>query len=99
MEEFVASLYKNKLSSTRRCMELTWHKCTDDLPEESFNPCLYVTDGKDVFAATWKTERGWKRFENGGWYLEPGVNSDGYWWADLVQTVRGFAPKLKCWNL
>lgn len=98
-DKIVDSYCSHRLSSNRRRMELTWHKCTDDLPEEAYNPCLYVTDGNDVFAVTWKTERGWKRFERGGWYIEPGVNSDGYWWADLVQTVRGFAPKLKYWNL
>ena len=28
-----------------------------------------------------------QRFEHGGWYIEPGINSDGYWWADIEQTV------------
>lgn len=80
---------------TRRTMELVWHSCTDRPPEEAYNPCLYVTDGKEVFPVTWETTLGWRRFEKGGWYIEPGVNSDGYWWADLVQTVNGFAPVQK----
>lgn len=73
-------------------MEIVWHSCTDCLPSEDYNPVLYITDGKDVFPATWKREEGWQRFTSGGWYIEPGVNSDGYYWADLVQTVNGFEP-------
>lgn len=77
---------------TKHTMELVWHSCTDCPPEEDYNSCLYVTDGEEVFPATWKTDRNWHRFEKGGWYIEVGVNSDGYWWADLIQTVNGFAP-------
>lgn len=77
----------------KKCkMELVWHSCTDCPPEEEYNQCLYITDGRDVFPATWKTTRGWRRFETSGWYIEPGVNSDNYWWADLVQTANGFRP-------
>ena len=77
---------------TKHTMELVWHSCTDCPPEEDYNACLYVTDGREVFATTWKMTRDWRRFEIGGWYIEPGVNAEGYWWADLNQTVSGFAP-------
>ena len=69
-------------------MELTWHSCTTCLPEEDYNPCLYVTDGNSVFGTTWKRDPNWQRFEHGKWYIEPGINSDGYWWADIEDTVR-----------
>ena len=73
----------------KHTMELVWHSCTDCLPSEDFNSQLCVTDGKDVFLATWKRDPDWQRFVAGKWYIEPGVNSDGLWWADLVQTVKG----------
>ena len=70
-------------------IELTWHSCTDCLPEEDYNKCLYVTDGKDIELMRWRRTPGWQRFENLTWYIESGVNSDGYWWADIEQTVQG----------
>lgn len=77
----------------KHTMELVWHSCTSYLPKEDYNPGLYVTDGKEVFPVIWRRDKdGWQRFSAGKWYIEPGVNSDGYWWADLVQTINGFAP-------
>lgn len=73
-------------------MELVWHSCTDCLPSEDFNPRLYVTDGCDFFPVSWARDGKWQRFMSGGWYIEPGVNSDGYRWADLLQTVGMFPP-------
>lgn len=70
-------------------MELTWHSCETCLPEEDYNACLYVTDGNEVFPTTWRRDHNWQRFEHCYWYIEPGINSDGYWWADIEQTVRG----------
>lgn len=77
---------------TKHTMELVWHSCTDHQPEEDYNPCLHVTDGNMVMAMRWKRDPHWRRFESGGWYIEPGINSEGYWWADLIQTANGFAP-------
>lgn len=73
-------------------MELTWHSCTDCLPSEDFNSTLYVTDGQTFFPATWIRDSERQRFVSGNLYIKPGVNSDGYWWADILQTVRGFEP-------
>lgn len=73
-------------------MELIWHSCTDCLPSEDFNPRLYVTDGCNFFPVSWARDGEWQRFISGGWYIEPGINSEGYWWADLLQTVGKFAP-------
>ena len=76
----------------RYTMELVWHSCSFNLPQEDYNDCIYVTNGKEVLSTTWKRDKkGWQRFETSGWYIEPGVNSDGWWWADLVQTVNGFS--------
>ena len=78
---------------TKHTMELVWHSCTDCSPEEDYNKQLFITDGETVATASWRRSTdGWQRFVIGGWYIEPGVNSDGYWWADIEQTVRGFAP-------
>lgn len=73
----------------KHTMELVWHSCSDCLPSEDFNPRLYITDGCNVFEASWKRTDDWQHFASGGWYIEPGVNSEGYWWADLLQTVKG----------
>lgn len=80
------------LVSNKYTMELVWHSCTSYLPKEDYNPCLYVTNGREVFPVVWKRDPDWQRFVSGNWYIEPGVNSEGFWWADLVQTVKGFAP-------
>lgn len=72
-------------------MELVWHSCTDCLPNEDFNSRLYVTDGRDVFPVSWARENHLQRFTHGSWYIEPGVNSEGYWWADILQTIQGVA--------
>lgn len=73
----------------KHTMEVVWHSCTDCPPIESYNAKLFITDGKDVFPASWKKECGRYVFVSRAWYIEPGVNSDGYWWADLIQTVGG----------
>ena len=75
-------------SENKFTTKLVWHSCTTCPPEENYNPCLYVTDGHSIMTMRWKKEPYWTRFENGGWYIEPGVNSGGYWWADLTQTIR-----------
>lgn len=82
---------------TKHTMELVWHSCTDCPPEEDYNDCLYVTDGEDFVEVEWRREGEHQYFliDNGPgerYYLEVGVNSDGWWWADLIQTVNGFAP-------
>lgn len=80
-----------KVNFMKQKMELIWHSCTDCLPNEDFNSRLYVTDGSDVFPVSWARENHLQRFTHGGWYIEPGVNSEGYWWADILQTVQGVA--------
>ena len=80
------------IQNVKYTMELVWHSCTNNLPRETYHPTLYITNGREVFPTAWKCELEWKRFEIPGWYIEPGVNSDGWWWADLVQTVNGFEP-------
>lgn len=69
-------------------MELTWHSCQTCPPEEDYNPCLYVTDGKTIFPMRWKKDNEWQRFECGTWYIEKDVNAPNFWWADLNQTIR-----------
>lgn len=70
-------------------MELTWHSCTTCPPEEDYNPCLYVTNWTGaIIPMRWYRDSNWQRFEDGGWYIEPGINSNGYWWADIIQTAR-----------
>lgn len=78
-------------------MELVWHSCTDCPPKEDYNELLYVTDGEDVVEVEWKRDGDRQYFfveysplERCD--IEVGVNSDGWWWADLQQTVRGFMP-------
>lgn len=81
---------------TKHTMELVWHSCVDCLPEEDYNPHLYVTDGTDVIEMEWERDGDHQRFifedEACLFRLEAGADADGWWWADLVQTVSGFAP-------
>ena len=70
-------------------MELVWHSCDSYPPKEDYNACLYVTDGYVVFPMRWKRDTDWQRFDNGAWYIEPGINAKEYWWADITQTVQG----------
>ena len=72
----------------KKTMELIWHDCTECLPKEDFNPCLYMTDGFKVFHVVYKKELGF--FYNG--YK---INPDGHYWADLAQTTIGFFCKTK----
>lgn len=88
-------IIKNKdINMNKFTMELVWHSCNDYLPKEDYNPCLYVTDGTTILPMRWKRDPNWQRFESGGWYIEPNVNADGYWWADVGQTVKG-EPRFK----
>ena len=81
----------------KHTMELVWHSCTDCLPSEEFNNRLYITDGVDIFPASWVKNDDWQLFVSSGgcWYVEPGVNSEGFWWADLLQTIGKFEPFIK----
>lgn len=69
-------------------MELTWHSCETCPPEEDYNPCLYVTDGYSIWFMRWKRDPNWQRFEDDGWYIEPNINANMFYWADIIQTIR-----------
>lgn len=71
-------------------MELTWHNCKMCPPEEDENDFLIVTDGHDVFKATWdrSLDRYYKKYD-GGYYLPlSSCTLDEWWWADIFQTVH-----------
>jgi hypothetical protein len=68
-------------------MELVWHSCNDYLPEENYNACLYVTDGTSIWRAKWKRNSDEQYFYDGSWHIQPNINADGFWWADIVQTI------------
>ena len=76
----------------KHTMELVWHSCTECLPKEKYNPRLYITNGKNVFEMVWFGDSKNQYFLGSGRQIIPGVNSDGWWWADLIQTVHGFTP-------
>lgn len=67
-------------------MNLVWHSCKNYPPEEKFNECLYITDGKCLTEVEW---------DNGYWVDHDGReirNLDGLWWADILQTIGKFEP-------
>ena len=75
-------------------MELVWHDCVTCPPEEESNENLIMTDGKSV----WNAE--YERIDGDGEWFKDGthsinVNRPGkkYWWADLLQTTKGFFGK------
>ena len=68
-------------------MELVWHNCYLYPPKEERNNNLYVTDGKEVFKASYDMEVGWVLEVSGS----TGILSLGarkFWWADINQTVQ-----------
>ena len=65
-------------------MGLVWHNCKHCPPKESYNPCLYITDGTGVLPVMYK---------DGQFIYEDSILYDGLenvWWADLNQTVTSF---------
>ena len=68
-------------------MNLTWHNCETHPPKEVENDCLIMTDGVNVFEAFWYSPDGFMIHTKYGWH---GVYEDlnGWYWADVVQTVN-----------
>lgn len=71
-------------------MELTWHNCKTCPPEEDENDFLIVTDGHDVFNATWDKllNRYYQKYDGGYFIPLFPCALDEWWWADIVQTVH-----------
>ena len=73
-------------------MGLTWHNCKTCPPEEDFNACLVVTNGKLIY------EMAWDRYWCGGFRSYNFTIKDEdlikWWWADIVQTVHN-TPEFK----
>ena len=79
----------SSITNSKCSMELVWHSCTNDMPAEEKNVRLILTNGRRVFHVTWKNDEHGGCFDAFGLHIIPGVNSDGYWWADLERSVRG----------
>jgi hypothetical protein len=60
-------------------MELTWHNCKTCPPEESYNPMLVITNGRDIDYITY-----YRRY---GFPINNCVLHE-FWWADLSRTVQ-----------
>ena len=67
-------------------MSLVWHNCKTYPPKETFNNCLYVTDGIYITQAKYHREYGWIDKENGLRIQDESLHK--YWWADLRQTIQ-----------
>ena len=61
---------------------LVWHNCHSCPPKEEYNGSLIVTNGIDVFKASYCKGLGFPVLDN-----TPDTLSK-YWWADIVQTIR-----------
>ena len=70
-------------------MELTWHNCKTCPPQESKNDFLIVTDGDDIFTATWSNVDGY-RVKHGVSCYEPYISGSlhYWWWADITRTIH-----------
>lgn len=68
-------------------MELVWHNCKTNYPEEVTNDSLIMTDGIEVFDAFWYRPDGFMINTKHGWY---GIyeDLDKWYWADIRRTVR-----------
>ena len=65
-------------------MGLVWHNCLACPPKEEQNMNLYMTDGQCVIPVAWI---------HGKFFYEDiplDVSGDGFWWADLIQTTKGY---------
>ena len=64
-------------------MNLVWHNCYYCPPEEDYNDNLVVTNGFDIFQATYRKKCGFPISDSNTDTLKK------YWWADIAQTIRG----------
>ena len=65
-------------------MGLVWHNCLACPPKEEQNMNLYMTDGQCVVPVAWI---------HGKFFYEDiplDVTGDGFWWADFIQTTKGY---------
>lgn len=70
-------------------MELVWHNCKTNPPEEDGNNFLIVTDGDKVFNATWNKTNGYTiKYDSAYSIPLPSVVLEDWWWADIAQTVQ-----------
>lgn len=69
-------------------MELVWHNCLEYPPKETTNDSLIMTDGSDVFEASWYKPDGFMIRTKDEW-RGVYVNQENWWWADVRQTVQG----------
>lgn len=69
-------------------MELVWHNCETNPPEEVTNDYLIATDGVDVFEAFWYRPNGFMIRGKDRWH-DLYKDLDKWYWADIRQTVQG----------
>ena len=69
-------------------MELVWHNCYLYPPREERNNKLYVTDGVEIFKASYDIEHGWsvEFFDTKAILTLNGMRK--FWWADINQTLQ-----------
>jgi hypothetical protein len=77
-------------------MELVWHNCMTDSPNEEWSGCLYLTDGNFVSKARYRSDNIWYN-EYTKSYI-PKETLYKYWWASLQQTVRD-EPKFQSFTI
>ncbi len=70
-------------------IELTWLNCKNHPPAEYENNFLIVTNGYDVYRASWHRLDGYYTKREGGYYIPLAKPTlEDWWWADLIRTVR-----------
>lgn len=75
------------MNQNKATMELVWHNCVTYKPSEDFNSELYLTDGFEVYRVVYKRDVG---FLGDGICIDD-TNGSRWWWADIRQTIGGFA--------
>jgi hypothetical protein len=70
-------------------MSLVWHNCATCPPKEFENPFLIVTDGRNVYGASWHRAEGYYTAYDTGNVMLSFELLEHWWWADIEQTVQG----------
>ena len=68
-------------------MELIWHNCQTNPPQEDKNNNLYISNGNFVHKVLYNKDFGWCDWNMG--VIIPNERLSEYWWADIEQTARG----------
>lgn len=69
-------------------MPLVWHNCKICPPEELENPFLIITEGRNIYGASWNQAEGYYVAFEDDYMMLPLDTLYNWWWADIEQAVQ-----------